>query len=362
MSSESDYIKTAAKVIAPTMEAILAGRVDDFTDDTYDQFESLIGSDVTSFIVAYQGGNGFLNDLKKKLGNGTGLSLRQKRAAANIIRRALRDEDLSNSHGYRKGAAGARNYRNSQPVPLPAPSPSTPPTQAPDPVLLQRGMLFDTKQEALDAMSGTSLRVWECYKCHKWMLGTWDDLVSHKATHAAQERESNYGADSKNQREVQNAFVRTQPTLNLDVRSAFPAKARFAVRQADGTCIFFIKTTLPRRTKFTGRFNWSKYPNHRWGWYLNPGDVTIRKQSGDTREFVGMQATDDPFYFGELEALIAEAMKDPMEAMMLYGKEIGACCYCGRSLTDADSKKLGIGPDCFEQKYVPWLRAQNAKV
>ena len=74
-----------------------------------------------------------------------------------------------------------------------------------------------------------------------------------------------------------------------------------------------------------------------------------------------MQATDDPWYFGEYESIIAEAMKDPTEAMTLYGKKIGRCCYCGKTLTDYESKRLGIGPDCFAAKHVPYLQARRAQ-
>lgn len=41
---------------------------------------------------------------------------------------------------------------------------------------------------------------------------------------------------------------------------------------------------------------------------------------------------------------IAEAGFDA--AGRRFGREIGACCRCGRTLTDADSRAAGIGPTC----------------
>jgi Family of unknown function (DUF6011) len=38
--------------------------------------------------------------------------------------------------------------------------------------------------------------------------------------------------------------------------------------------------------------------------------------------------------------------KDPKAAAERFGQEIGACAICGRTLTDATSRKIGIGPVC----------------
>lgn len=46
-------------------------------------------------------------------------------------------------------------------------------------------------------------------------------------------------------------------------------------------------------------------------------------------------------------ARIAEAGAD--EAMALYGREIGRCGVCNRTLTDETSRARGIGPDCYSR-------------
>jgi len=38
--------------------------------------------------------------------------------------------------------------------------------------------------------------------------------------------------------------------------------------------------------------------------------------------------------------------RDPHAAMAKYGQALGECGYCGRTLTDAESRMIGIGPVC----------------
>lgn len=38
--------------------------------------------------------------------------------------------------------------------------------------------------------------------------------------------------------------------------------------------------------------------------------------------------------------------RGPQTAATLFGRTIGRCCRCGRTLTDQDSRAAGIGPDC----------------
>lgn len=47
----------------------------------------------------------------------------------------------------------------------------------------------------------------------------------------------------------------------------------------------------------------------------------------------------------EILSLIAAA---PLEAMKLYGREIGVCGHCGKALT-SDWRKVGIGPVCIKK-------------
>lgn len=51
-------------------------------------------------------------------------------------------------------------------------------------------------------------------------------------------------------------------------------------------------------------------------------------------------------YTGTFASLYRKVVEAPEEAMVAFGHHIGACGYCGRQLTDAESIELGIGPVC----------------
>jgi hypothetical protein len=65
--------------------------------------------------------------------------------------------------------------------------------------------------------------------------------------------------------------------------------------------------------------------------------------------FVKVQASDDLYPVKNLgyQAEVLEAIaKDPKAAMLRYGKEIGSCGHCHRTLTNEESRAYGIGPVC----------------
>jgi hypothetical protein len=64
---------------------------------------------------------------------------------------------------------------------------------------------------------------------------------------------------------------------------------------------------------------------------------------------VNVQASDDwhpvtgwPKRIAVLKAIAA----DPLDALQRYGRELGKCGVCGRTLTNDESRALGIGPVC----------------
>jgi hypothetical protein len=67
------------------------------------------------------------------------------------------------------------------------------------------------------------------------------------------------------------------------------------------------------------------------------------------RTFVKVQAGDDfhrmplPVAKGLLAKILADG---PKAASVRYGRELGVCGVCGRTLTDAESREAGIGPVC----------------
>ena len=64
--------------------------------------------------------------------------------------------------------------------------------------------------------------------------------------------------------------------------------------------------------------------------------------------FVKVQASDDeyPVRGASKDDVLAQIAEDPHAASKRYGREIGRCGVCGRTLTDETSRTNGIGPKC----------------
>lgn len=64
--------------------------------------------------------------------------------------------------------------------------------------------------------------------------------------------------------------------------------------------------------------------------------------------FVKEQASDNLYPVkGRRGARVIEWIaEDPETAMLTYGRELGKCGHCGRTLTDEESRARGIGPIC----------------
>jgi hypothetical protein len=292
----------AMKILQPTAEAILKHRATDFTDAEIIPFQPLLEFPLREVLAVYEGTNSFLMDLRRKQ-NWTN---RQCRAVANIFRRELRGEN---------------------------------------------GPKVVTREE----------RAYTCYYCNEVLKGL-TALYDHQA--AVHQKGKHY----KREEVGSNGPVETthfgaptgpmvpalpdyKPELNIDLRTFLPA--RFAVEDNTGVLRFIIVTELKRRSRIWGKYVWTKYAYANE--YLEKGDRVVREQTGDTKKLIGKQRINQPVYFGEEERLIEKIAADPSAAMVRYGKEKGACAYCGRSLTDALSRSRGIGPDCWESKHVPQI-------
>lgn len=149
------------------------------------------------------------------------------------------------------------------------------------------------------------------------------------------------------------------PKYNLDLRGI--PDGRYAVKNNNGQPVFLIKRTTKRSYYRAGRFVWGRARYN--GQTIPIGTLELRLQAGDTKKLVGEQKPTDGIYFGDLEDEVKELMRDPVAALQLYGILMQVCAYCGRSLTDPESRARGIGPDCWEQKHKSFsFRAHLARV
>ena len=78
--------------------------------------------------------------------------------------------------------------------------------------------------------------------------------------------------------------------------------------------------------------------------------VTTGRWAG--RTFVNIQAGDDEFpvrFAAERAKILAAIGADVKAAAIRYGRELGKCSQCNRTLTNPESIALGIGPICLNK-------------
>lgn len=118
-------------------------------------------------------------------------------------------------------------------------------------------------------------------------------------------------------------WLKTQPRINSGVgtREYDVPAGRYAIRYTvqGETKVTFLKVTRPAEGPFAGR-------------------VFVNIQAGDELYRTTPVARD--LFLSQIEeAGLSESSK-------LYGREIGSCGVCGRTLTDEISRAHGIGPKC----------------
>ena len=69
------------------------------------------------------------------------------------------------------------------------------------------------------------------------------------------------------------------------------------------------------------------------------------------RTFVSRQSSDNfhALPFKQAITVLEAIAADPIGALQLYGRLIGSCGVCHRTLTDPESIRFGIGPVCRER-------------
>lgn len=77
------------------------------------------------------------------------------------------------------------------------------------------------------------------------------------------------------------------------------------------------------------------------------GNVYVREQTGAgfAGERLGRQLVGHT-YVGKGAELLRAILVDPEDAARRYGLELGECSVCGATLTNPESRELGIGPVC----------------
>jgi Family of unknown function (DUF6011) len=141
-----------------------------------------------------------------------------------------------------------------------------------------------------------------------------------------------------------------------DKQAAFIAKVDAGKRnlsKGEASRIIDVMRGLPKKSVSR---DWPDIPAGRYA-VVDPMDDVLKfyhvdkptegKWAGYT--FLNVRASDEMYPIKNTEhkkSIMAEIAKDPKEASMCYGRELGHCGICGRTLTDEDSRERGIGPIC----------------
>src|ERR1700745_2096360 len=114
-------------------------------------------------------------------------------------------------------------------------------------------------------------------------------------------------------------WLKDQPKL-ATARTPIPEvpAGRYAVTGEEGQTVF-LKVDRPTEGQYKGR-------------------TFVKVQAGDECHSMPLPAA---------KALLAKILADePKAASIRYGRELGVCGGCGRTLTDGPSGAAGIGPQC----------------
>jgi Family of unknown function (DUF6011) len=76
--------------------------------------------------------------------------------------------------------------------------------------------------------------------------------------------------------------------------------------------------------------------------FVKEGEAKLGRIVGG--KFICSRVCDDA-----TQARVLAAIADPAAAAIAFGQRTGSCSVCGRELTNAESRKLGIGPICAEK-------------
>lgn len=291
-----------------------------FTDDTVPSLSAEFGIDFTAgameFIDKYSGSSEFIHSLKKQLVRKGSLSLPQIRGALNVLASEIKKGRID---------VVARGTESSS-------------------VAKTTEVAVGAQVAPVYVPDTTDPRLFECYTCGQKVRG-WSNLVHHKDTE--------HLADVMDTNKAERSF--------LDI-SGLP-DGRYAVMAPEGDArmyVFLQVKMLTRGSRRDRRFRYGKIVTGRE--YVPAGTIEVREWSGDTKRLCGMQRPGGG-YEGEYIDLLPMIMQSPALFARMFALQKTRCSICGKSLTDDNSRIIGIGPEC-DKKYTSeyWKQFKRAAV
>ena len=99
-----------------------------------------------------------------------------------------------------------------------------------------------------------------------------------------------------------------------------------------------------------------------------PGSINVTKKASFGNIWLGRVTQDgvfqpstklEPYKKDSLVSVLCALAANSAEVASAYGKTIGKCCFCKKTLTDPKSTTVGYGPDCASHFNLPWGVTSN---
>lgn len=282
--------------------------------------------------TSYKGSNAFVQDVARKLSGGKLPTERQARALLNVAMKEAQEKAPASSVTA---------------------SPST--MAEPTPELKHKCFVCDERFATISEAASHRVRAhkgaaslepdapkrpvedWKlkprnCKACD--FVGTWDELREHRKEHYK-------------------PLFDGVPQSGLDL-SSLPM-GRYAVPDLSGTDYIFLSVARVNKTKERSkkfRFGWVTYGSE----MVQEGTLEVRRWRGETKELIGEQRPGETYrgdYLDEWKLIL----QDPVASTKLFGVIHERCGRCGTSLTDPESRKRAIGPECIKHYRDPRVLA-----
>lgn len=183
-----------------------------------------------------------------------------------------------------------------------------------------------------------------CFQC-PFVAVSWDELMTHKKEEHGSKQEAPPVVAEKG--EAQAVIANTKAVKGLDL-SNLP-DGRYAAPDISGNndYIFLMVKRVRRTHNRDRRFVWGKVRTGNE--VVVAGTIEVKLWSSDSKELVGEQKPGD-VYRGDLEDSLELILLAPEALATLFGKLVGHCCVCGKTLTDDVSRAIGMGLDCEKKE------------
>jgi len=203
-----------------------------------------------------------------------------------------------------------------------------------------------------DACTPPHLREYECFVCHKTIVGQ-EVIKEHGRLHreGVLDEEGNEVAETP-------VIAVTTSELNLDLSGL--QNGRYAAPDLAGrNDMVFLMVTRTRKDKIRDRrYRFGKYRTGREK--VPAGTIEVKEWSSDSKRLCGQQKPGE-VYMGEFEEQLQQILGNPEVYAKLFGFLVGHCYICGKTLTDEESRAMGIGPEC-EKKRNYWTTAPKSYI